>query len=184
MRVEGLPMATMSSLWGIVTAPAIIAVVLGGYLSDRMAAFGPRWRIYFMAFLLTVSIPVFCTLLMNQDLKIVGAMMFIYAFINAPVASVVVAANLDVVRPRARGMMVAVIGICSSVLGAGLGPVIIGQINDHLKLSYGAQSLRYTLIAIPVLLVLAAMAFLWASLTTDRDAAAARNVAAEDVVPG
>jgi MFS family permease len=102
-------------------------------------------------------------------------MMFVYAFVVSSVAALSPATNLDVVRRRVRGTMTAVSGLCASVIGGGLGPVALGVLNDAAKDAYGDQSLRYTLLVLPVCLAIAAIAFLVAGRSTDKDAAAARN---------
>jgi MFS family permease len=175
MRVMGLSMTHMGALWSVVSLPAIPAVILGGFVSDRLAARGARWRVLFMAILLVIGVPIYVTLLNSNSLAVVGAMMFIYAGTIAPVATIIYAANMDIVRPRARGMM-AVIGMVGlTVLGTGLGPIFIGQLNDRFQHIWGDQALRHTLYAVPCFLTIAALGFLWASRTTDRDAEAARS---------
>jgi predicted MFS family arabinose efflux permease len=173
MRVMGLSMSHMSALWSVVTLPALPGVILGGVVSDRLAARGPRWRVYFMALLLVLGVPVYLILLAAHDIRLVAAMMLIYAAVIGPVAAVVGAANLDIVQPRARGMMAAIVGLCSSVLGAGLGPLLIGQLNDSFGKVWGGDTLRHTLITVPISLAVGAAAFIWASRHTDRDAKAA-----------
>jgi hypothetical protein len=59
-----------------------------------------------------------------------------------------------------------------SVIGAGLGPLLVGALNDIVKQSYGDQAMRYTLLVLPVCMVATAVCFLIASRSTDRDAAA------------
>ena len=60
-----------------------------------------------------------------------------------------------------------------AVFGGGLGPLLVGVINDLLKQSYGEEAIRYTLLFMPIAMALAGVGFWWASRTIDRDAAEA-----------
>ncbi len=63
--------------------------------------------------------------------------------------------------------------------------MLIGRLNDVVNHTYGDQSLRHTLVAVPIFLMIASLALLWASINTDRDAAAARTGGpTEDTVAG
>jgi predicted MFS family arabinose efflux permease len=174
MRVHKMTTSEMSSWYGVtIGLGAILSNITAGFLSDRMAVGGARKRLFFVAGMLLVGAPLVATVVLAHDVRLVIAMMLIYSFTTGGVTSQAIAANLDVVRPRMRGFMTASMGFCVSVIGGGFGPVILGAINDFAKLSYGAQSLRYTLVAVPIFLCCAAAAYLWASRTSDRDAGAA-----------
>jgi hypothetical protein len=62
------------------------------------------------------------------------------------------------------------------VLG-GLGPVLVGGLNDMLNHTYGQMAVRYTLLSVvPAALTLSAICFYLTARSTDEDAAAALKV--------
>ncbi|MBV9995354.1 MAG: MFS transporter [Caulobacteraceae bacterium] len=175
MRVEGMSASSMGFWWMATTAPAVLGIPIGGTLSDLLARRGARWRLYYIAGSLAVGAPLFCAVLIAHDLRIILSMLFIYAIVVGPVVAIIPATYLDVTPPRLRGTMVAAGSFCANVVGAGLGPVVIGAVNDQVKLYHGLHSLRYSLIVLPVFMLAAALMLLWASRTADRDAEAART---------
>jgi sugar phosphate permease len=173
LRVHHMTMSTMSFWYGLASLGGMCSIALLGHLSDRMVARGARWRMYFCAGLLVLGAPVCGGVILAPGLDFVIPMMFAFTFVVGPVNSLSLTAGLDVVRPRMRGLMTGMIGFCTSLVGGGVGPVLLGWINDLAKLAYGGQSLRYTLVAVPILFGLGCFAFLWASRTADKDAEAA-----------
>ena len=64
-----------------------------------------------------------------------------------------------VVDPRARALAAAVLLLVANLIGASIGPLAVGVLSDALASSVGAQSLRYALLAMPVLLAWSAFHF-------------------------
>lgn len=173
IRVRHMPMDQMSVWYGLHVIPAVAGILIGGYLSDLVIArHGARWRPIMLACMILCGVPIFFTLLYSGDMRVVLVMLFLYAFVVAPVSALAPAANLDVVHARARGTVTAVTGFCSQVIGAGLGPLLLGLLNDVAKRTYGDQALGYTLQVLPVCMVATAICFLVASRSTNHDAAA------------
>jgi predicted MFS family arabinose efflux permease len=59
----------------------------------------------------------------------------------------------DMVDPRARAFSAAMFLLVLNLIGGSIGPLAIGMLSDALIPSAGSQSLRYALLAIPVLLI-------------------------------
>lgn len=172
MRVGGMTVTEASTWFGLQTFPALAGIMIGGFASDLAARYGARFRVMALAGMLLIGAVLFTGLLMTPVIGVSIGLMFVYAFFVGPVAGLSPAANMDVVHPRARGAVTAVTGFGASVIGGGLGPMIVGAINDALVPAFGDQALRYSLAIEPVVLVLGTVAFLIASRSTDRDAAA------------
>lgn len=173
IRVRHMPMDQMSLWYGLHVIPAVAGILIGGYLSDLVIARrGARWRPIMLAGMILCGVPIFFTLLFSGDMRVVLTMLFLYAFVVGPVSALSPAANLDVVHSRARGTVTAVTGFCSQVIGAGLGPLLLGVLNDVAKKTYGDQAIAYTLQVLPACMVATAICFLVASRSSDHDAAA------------
>jgi predicted MFS family arabinose efflux permease len=178
IRIHGMSTTTMSMWFGISAgAGAVFGTVLSGMLSDYLIQRGPRWRMYFLGGVLLLATPLLAVVVLSDNTPLVIAFMIAYSFVGAGAAGVSMAAGIEIVRPRMRGIMTAAIGLCTSVIGAGGGPLLIGAVSDALKATYGEDALRYSMYMLPVMGFLAAMIFLWASRTADRDALAARGEA-------
>ena len=72
-----------------------------------------------------------------------------------------------VVRVRARSLAVAVHLLMVNLIGLGLGPVIIGGLNDWLHPTYGDAAIRYTML-VAVLTNTAAVVFYFIAARTVR----------------
>jgi MFS family permease len=67
---------------------------------------------------------------------------------SAPTGPISVAVQ-DLILPRARATAVALIGVLAGVVGAGLGPVLIGAVSDLIQVvEPGSNSLRIALVAV------------------------------------
>ena len=78
-----------------------------------------------------------------------------------------------------RAVASAFIIIFITFLGTGLGPVAVGLLNDYLEPTYGALSVRWSLLAILLTCSTGALFFAMASRTIERDMAAAQAYASD-----
>lgn len=173
IRVHGMSQTEMAATIGGGTAlGGIGASLLAGVIADRLARNGERWRSYYCAACLFVGIPLFTmTLFAPTPVAIAGV--FIVSLTVSGAISAALTACLGIVRSDMRGSMVAAMTFSGSVLGALFGPLVIGRLSDYLKPTVGDDSLRWALLAIPVLYVAALVGFLASGRSTDRDAEAA-----------
>jgi MFS family permease len=174
MRVHHMTGRQAGGGYGLgILVGATAASLVGGFLSDRLARRGERWRSVYCAVCAAIGIPavVFTLITPSAALSVTG--LVVYSIVTGGVTSVSMAAGLGVVRHSMRGLATAGMGFVLSVLGS-IGPLAVGELNDLLNHTYGAMAVRYTLLsAVPGSLILAAIAFLFAARVTDVDAAAA-----------
>jgi predicted MFS family arabinose efflux permease len=174
MRVHHLKAAQMSAVFGlIVGVGAILSNIVAGVLSDKLAQRGTRWRLYYCCISLVLSIPFLAASSLIDDTTLAVACMVAYTLVSGGLTTVTGAAVLSVARPTMRAFMTAILAFCVSVFGGGVGPYLIGLLNDILKKTYAEEALRYTLLVAPVMLFLALICFFIASRFIDDDAARA-----------
>jgi len=145
----GLPLGLIMGLGGAAGA------ILGGALSDRLGRRDPRWYTY-LPFLTAIAMLPFALLfLLWPD----GGGMLWYApavvlgtFYPAPCYAL--AQNL--VPPHMRGTSSAVMLLAITIIGLGVGPQLVGLLNDALAPRLGEHAIRYSL-------ALVTLANLWAS---------------------
>jgi fucose permease len=78
--------------------------------------------------------------------------------------------NQGLARPRMRATAVAVHLFVVSILGGGVGPWVVGLMNDAFQAEYGDAGIRQSLIWVQtVCLLLAGACYLLVSRTLDRD---------------
>jgi hypothetical protein len=75
----------------------------------------------------------------------------------------------SVVKVRMRAFAAATLFLVGTVIGSGGGPLIIGALNDYLDPTYGALSIRYSLLCVPAASMLGAIFFIWAGRYVKED---------------
>jgi len=177
IRVHEMTPTEMGLWFGLSSGlGAIISSLIGGPTSDYLARSGKRWYMLFCAVATAVGVPLSIgVLLADSDVSVV-VMMLVYATLAGTVTAPSVAAGLAVVRPRMRAFMTVVSFLCINLIGAGLGPLVIGATSDMLEPVYGKDAIRYALFIVPVSLALSSACFLWGSRTIERDAAKAQRL--------
>ncbi len=176
IRVHGLSLAETGLYYGVAIALAtFFAAVIGGPISDRLARKGPAGHLRFCIVSMVLSGPTAVGLALAPSAAWAVAFIFLYGFVSALNNTASMAGALAVVRPQMRGVMTAVVNFVYSLLGAGLGGLIVGLLNDVLEPRYGDQAIRYSLLIMPVASTIAAVSYYLGSRTLDRDAKRAES---------
>ncbi|HEY2659774.1 MAG TPA: MFS transporter [Caulobacteraceae bacterium] len=173
MRVHHLSSTKMGAIFGAIIACATFASLLGGPLSDFLAKRGARWRLYYCCCAAALSVPVLAASTLVPTLGQCIACLVAYTLLSGGITAVGTAIYVSFAPPTMRGFLSAIMNLSSVLLGSGIAPFVFGAVNDVLKLSYGDQSLRYTLLLAPVMLAIAGVFFALSSRTVDQDVAAA-----------
>lgn len=164
MRSHGLSLQHAGLLAGVICGiSAGIGGLFSGWLSDRLCRRHPHWQISIPVLghltALCALIPYLLwsdtVLIRVGDVPIPTAMLWcaLYSFFTvwwvAPSFNLVT----QLVPPGRRGSAMAFQTIVSTLLGVGVGPLIVGLFSDLLLPIYGQESLRYALmlVSLPVL---------------------------------
>jgi MFS family permease len=177
MRVHHMTATQAGAGYGLgIGIGAISASLIGGFVSDRLARRGERWRSYYCAACAIIGVPAVLFTLLTPSAGLSVAGLGVYGLVSGGVTSVSMAAGLGLIPHSMRGLATAAMGLVLSVLG-GLGPVLVGGLNDALNHTYGQMAVRYTLLSVvPAALTLSAICFYLTARSTDEDAAAALKV--------
>jgi MFS family permease len=116
-----------------------------------------------------LSAPMAVGLALTKSAHLAVLFVFLYGFTSALNTTPSMAAALAIVRPRMRGFMTAVVNFIYNLLGAALGGLIVGYLNDRLAPQFGDQAIRYSLLMMPVAIAFAALFYLAGSFTIARD---------------
>lgn len=157
--------ATKSEAGIMLGAGAVIGSVpgmlLGGLLTDRLGARNPQWKAWVPALALVATLPFYVTAMfagsLFETVALVAMGGFFFALATAPGIGIV----QSVVQPNERALASAILLLFANMFGLGLGPLAAGMLSDQLEPQYGAQSLNIALALISLVLVPAALAYLW-----------------------
>jgi len=161
-RFYDLPMNKASTQASLVMLLAIIGAPLGGYLTDRWRRRRINARLLFpsMSTLLAAGLClVGFTLLTGtgQYIALLGMGMVITSFIPGAAA-----ATQDLVHPGLRATSYSLAVVIQNLLGASMGPLVIGWISDKTDLETALKTL-------PIFLLIACILFFIGSLFYKRD---------------
>ena len=171
MRIHKLSAAQMSLGFGLaVSVAAVISMLAGGVLGDRLSRRGEHARANYCAVSVLVGAPcaLFTALAPSAILAFIGLFFTVLASAGATTAALTL--GIAVAPPDRRGLLSALMGFCIAVIGGGLGPVIMGAINDSLKPAFGVEAIRFSLLLPPLLFILAGLVFVAVGRTANKDA--------------
>jgi len=173
-RTFAMPPAQIGAAVGLsVGFPFAIGTILGGHFSVRWVRQSKTWALRFASITLACGLPFYmATFFATTPLQA-----FVPLFVSMILLSVAVGPVYltiqDMVLPQARASAVALVGVLSSIVGHGLGPVLIGAISDWmLRVDPNANSLRAALIGVGLPLLATSSMYWWLARRID-----ARNVA-------
>jgi predicted MFS family arabinose efflux permease len=170
IRSFGMGMAEVGAwIGGITAAFGVVGVVSGGVLASALLPRDPRWELWIPTISFTICIPLFAMMALAPSVAVVLAMKAIITFFSAAGAAVATAAVQSFAEPHRRATAVAMFLFLASLLGAGIGPYLIGLASDLLAPTFGAESLRYAMLVACVMLVWAVTHYYLSSRGTLRD---------------
>ena len=163
-RVHGLS-AGQTGLWlGLVTGiSGIIGMPVCGYLADRLSVRHPSWRLRVPAICMAISAPFVLAMFKVSDWRLALALYFIPQALTIAYLGPAFSAAHAVVPAHMRGLASSVLLGTLTLIGAGLGPPIIGAISDAMGAASDNTSLAKALLLLPAMLVLSSGLFWWAS---------------------
>jgi MFS family permease len=148
-RVHGMPWAEVASWFG----PTIIVggctgVSLGGWLADRLGARDARWYMRMPAIVSFAMLPFMAGfLLLGEPLPALACFVPAYTIANMYVGPLW-STTQNLARPSMRATASAVLLLILNIVGLGLGPFLVGLLNDVLTARFGAEAIRWSLLLV------------------------------------
>ena len=156
-RVHGMGTGEAGTWLGILTGLfGGMGAFLGGYLADKLSARDPRFALWLPGMASFAAIPFAVAFYALDDVKLglicaAPSLVFSAMYLGPSFA---VAANLSSLRMRA--MTAAILIFVINLVGLGLGPLVVGALNDALNPRFGVEAIRYSLIFVQALMLLLA----------------------------
>jgi MFS family permease len=159
---------------------AMAGALTGGFVVQRLSRSDPRWMLRAPAIASILGGPALLIFLFSDSnagsLAGLGLAAYLIGFHIGPIWTL----GQTVVKVGMRSLSYATVSLIGSAFGLGLGPLLIGMANDHLRAQYGDVAIRYSMISIALASTLGGGAFWYAARFIDQDLA---RVAGTAVMP-
>lgn len=151
----------------------VVGAVMGGVLVNALRKRNVLWEFWWPALATALSVPLLGFFYLADTTMLAYALLFLAFFIAGSSFGPGLACMLVVAEPSARGTMVALTVLGTSVIAYGFGPTFVGLLSDFLILQgFGeenGESLRYALLAALIFPAIGSALFIAASRTATDD---------------
>ncbi len=177
IRYHGLSTGEAGTAISIMTGVlGAIGTFAGGYFCARLAARrGMKWNGLVPAAAITLSAPFMITMLLSDNTWLVLALFVVPGFLSSVYAGPTWAIIQELVAPGRRAMAASVYMLIYNLIALGLGPVFTGTVSSAIAPAVGDQSLRYAMVAVVLISLAGAYAYVMAARTVTRDLDALRQ---------
>lgn len=131
LRGFGLPLATAGALFGAVSLfsnfPGMLA---GGFGFDALSRRDPRWSLWGPAAVTALSAPLYVAAFASGNIALSLAFLWCANFVLISHLTPSTATMQNLVGPRMRATTSALVAVAIGLIGAGLGPTVIGMASD------------------------------------------------------
>jgi predicted MFS family arabinose efflux permease len=149
LRNFEIPMSKVGLYLGLTyIAAGVPGPLIGGYLTDYMAKYDARWRAWIPAIaVIIVTLALwFCVTATTFEVFLAYFVVAYFVFMIPQGATISVLQSSLGAGERAVGSSFAF--MINSIMGAAIGPLLVGILSDSLAAEYGAKSLNYALITV------------------------------------
>ncbi|MGI9363326.1 MAG: spinster family MFS transporter [Parasphingorhabdus sp.] len=165
MRNFEIPVSQVGIYLGIAwIAGGVPGMLLGGYFTDWLALRNPKWRAWYSAIVILISLPLLVGCLLSDNVILALVFYTLGYAAHSSTQGPAIAMMQSSVSPTERGTASSIAGLAATFLGYFIGPAVVGALSDNLVGEYGTMSLNYAMIAITVFsLITAIFAYLYAA---------------------
>jgi predicted MFS family arabinose efflux permease len=153
----------------ILLVGGIAGIWMGGALADRFGAAKRRMYAIIPAIAFLATIPFYVGAVTSDSLVVSFALFLVPTALGLVWIGPVLSSIQHVVPPHMRATASAIFLFINNLIGIGLGTVALGALSDALSSQFGADSLRYAILAGTVFFLVAAGLFLLSAKRLERD---------------
>ena len=153
----------------ILLVGGIAGIWMGGSLADRFGAARKRAYATIPAIAFLATIPFYIAAVTSHSLVLSFVLFLVPTALGLVWIGPVLSSIQHVVPPHMRATASAVFLFVNNLIGIGLGTVALGALSDALSAQFGANSLRYAILAGTVFYLVAATLFLLSAKRLERD---------------
>ena len=149
VRLHGLSPAEVGATYGWISpGSAMLGSLLAGALADRLGRRDPRWWLRVPALSVALSLPFLCAICLWPTPWTALALAVPAGLLGGGWAPPTYAATQNLAPPAMRAVAASILILFITLLGMGAGPWCVGLLSDALAPRYGAEALRYALVAV------------------------------------
>ncbi|MEX1147517.1 MAG: MFS transporter [Sphingomonadales bacterium] len=162
-----------------------IGTPLGGYVADIVSKRSLSYAPIVAGVFVLISAPFAMAAIFASSVEVSVALFFVYSVLtSATYLGPTLSTFLTLSPPRLRGAMSALIIVGMNMFGFGVGPQFTGVASDMLNNAGVHEPLRVAMFMVSFFLVLSGILYLWASRTTNADAALEVDDSGNAIRPG
>jgi MFS family permease len=171
-RSHGMNSGEAGNWLALFSATGAVGTFLGGYLADRISVRTDdrRWYMWVPGYATLAMVPFQFSAYLSESLAVMVPSFVVMLILGSFFFGPSFAMSQGLAPLRMRAVATSLVLFIQTLVGLGLGPLIVGMISDHLKPSIGdAQGLRYGLVAVGVVNLWAALHYFLGARTLRRD---------------
>jgi MFS family permease len=173
VRTFGLEPGELGTWFALVSvAPGILGSLLAGQWASRHAVNNEALQLRMIGLVNAgFNGVILASTFLLRDYRSAFALMALSNVGSAAILGPLFATIQTLVPTRMRAVAIAIVFLFGNLIGMGLGPVLIGVLSDAMQSRYGAESLRYALLAVSPGVLWVSWYYFRASKTIERDRA-------------
>jgi MFS family permease len=179
-RSHGMTSGEAGSWLAVFAGTAAVGTFLGGYLADRISVRtgDRRWYMWLPGYATLAILPFQFFAYLSDTLAVMVPSFMIMLTLGSMFFGPSFAMSQGLAPLRMRAVATSLVLFIQTLVGLGLGPVLVGMISDHLKPALGdGQGLRYGLVTIGVVNLWAAAHYFWGARRVREDLVRATSYA-------
>jgi len=161
-RLEGVPLGEAGMKTGGILMLAVIGLPLGGWLADVWFKKRPSSRLLFPAIMVALSSIVLFVAFSFLEGKAQYMALLLYGILGVGFVAAAITATQETVHAGLRAISYSVCVIVQNILGASLGPIVIGAFSD-------AYGIKVAMTILPIFLAASALLFFAGSFFYEKD---------------
>ncbi|MCE2391887.1 MAG: MFS transporter [Proteobacteria bacterium] len=171
-RIHGMELYEIGSWMGPLGGTCgFVGAFLGGWLSDRLSPRDARWYLWLPTITALGAIP-FTVAFLFAPTPLWAFLFYVpHHILGSTFNGPTYAMTQAVVTQRTRALAVAAHLLVVNLLGMGLGPLLVGALNDFLRPEYGDIAIRYTMLVAALTNLTACVFYLWGARTVREEIA-------------
>lgn len=152
IRVHHMSTGEAGTWVALLLAVGGVGTLLGGYLADRLSVKtgDRRWYMWVPGYATLAMVPFQFSSYMGSSLWVVIPSFSVMVILASMFFGPSFAMSQGLAPARMRAMATSLVLFAQTIIGLGLGPLLVGLISDHLKTAVGPRSLAYGLVTVGV----------------------------------
>lgn len=170
VRSFGISLSRVGLLAGMAAGiGGVLGVLCGGFAAMKLIPRDKRWELWLPAIVYCAAAPAYVISFLSHSLEVAVGINIIATFLVASGGGVALSSLQSFAEPHRRALVISLTLFLSSLIGLGLGPLLVGILSDRLKPVLGLQSLRYALVCSTISLLWAGVHFYLSARTANRE---------------